>query len=191
MTCGIDISRWQREPFDWAAEKARGTEFMFAKASQARFKDPLYKSHIAAAKSHGILTGSYHYVQPSVDIKAQVETFLAAVEPTDLPLAMDFEVAEGRPAAVLRECAWAFLNEIEQRTGKTPLFYSYLSFINSMALDSRFAHFPLWLAEYNGRSAPSLIPGPWHTWTFWQSTGTGLDRDQFNGTFDELKLLVG
>jgi lysozyme len=48
---------------------------------------------------------------------------------------------------------------------------------------------PLWLASY-GIPAP-VVPRPWREWKFWQSSGTGLDRDVYNGSLRDLQDWAG
>lgn len=89
---GIDVALW--EPvIDWAKVRAQDIRFVFIKASQKDFTDPLFDSHWAGAKQAGILRGAYHFLDPSVSGTLQANTFLAKVklEPGDLPPVLDLE----------------------------------------------------------------------------------------------------
>jgi lysozyme len=173
-----------------------------------------------AAHAAGIYTGFYHYAyMPNTtnsaaiiaDAKAQAEKAiwrLASVggyTERDLPYALDLEdscVAKNsagvctaratKQSATLWALTW--LETMKQRTGRTPIFYSYPSFIQTNLLrDPAFRQYPLWLAHYGvSPYDPTAFPGqkiagcfvhPWTqgnctpAWTIWQYSSCGKATD--------------
>jgi hypothetical protein len=64
------------------------------------------------------------------------------------------------------------LNQVQDRTGKTPLLYTSPGFWYEFGADnSAFVEFPLWIANYYV-SSPT-IPKPWKSWHFWQYSSKG------------------
>jgi hypothetical protein len=115
---------------------------------------------------------------------------------------------------------WAktFLKIVKEKTGRTPILYSYPAFLeNAMVRDAELATYPLWLAQYQIDPAdplaqPGLKPGGCyvHSWTsancssqwiIWQYSSCGiapkygvpgnrLDLNVFRGTQDEFLALA-
>lgn len=197
-TKGIDVSHWQFQ-IDWEAVKKAGYDFAFIKSSEGLTKlDNAFKSHWTGIKGNGILRGAYHYFHPSLDPYAQARLFITTIgtlDSSDLPCVMDWEVTDGIPSDQDLENGLKFLNEVELLTNIRPIIYSGPYFLNALKLSSDFKRFSLWVAHY-GVSAP-LVPSPWDTWAFWQSSGgkSGIsvpgvgacDVDMFNGTLEQLK----
>lgn len=197
-----------------------------------------------AAQKAGIFTGFYHYaVLPDVrtsneiveDALAQAQkavwrvASLGGFNEQDLPYALDLETNcvrlrnNGSCAARASRSAvtlWAktFMAAIKDKTGRTPIFYSYPTFMeSSMARDKELSQYPLWMAQYAINPAnPSAQPGLKnigcyvHSWTssscksqwmVWQYTscgiapkygvpGTRLDLNVFRGTQAEFLALA-
>jgi hypothetical protein len=81
------------------------------------------------------------------------------------------------------------------------MVYTYPYFVaTALGGTSAFASYPLWIADYNGSSAPSTpLPGGWLSWTTWQYTSnagqpgipTGSsDMSQLNGDATTLAALA-
>jgi len=200
----------------------------------------------SAAQAAGIYTGFYHYaVLPDVDDEAEIIRDataqaqkviwrLASVggyTERDLPYALDLENKCVRPSptgACLKYASrsevtlWAttFLALLKEKTGKTPIMYSYSSFLEgSMNRSFELAQYPLWLAHYaldpaNPVNQPGLKSNgcyvhSWTSancdsqWTMWQYSSCGiapkygvpgsrLDLNVFRGTAqDFLDLIQG
>ena len=189
-----------------------------------------------AAQAAGIYTGFYHYaVLPDVtsadDIKkdalAQAQKVvwrlasMGGYSDRDLPYALDLEnkcVRYSSSGACQKYATrsavtlWAttFLASLKEKTGRTPILYSYASFLeSSMTRTPELAQYPLWLAQYaidpaNPINQPGLKPGGCyvHSWTgencdsqwaVWQYSSCGiapkygvpgnrLDLNVFRGT---------
>jgi GH25 family lysozyme M1 (1,4-beta-N-acetylmuramidase) len=188
------------------------------------------------AQAAGIYTGFYHYaVLPDVTkssdvikdatVQAQKAIWrlasLGGFNEMDLPYALDLENncvrvrsngSCSKRASKSAVTLWAktFLAALKEKTGRTPIFYSYPTFMESaMARDKALAQYPLWMAQYAIDPAiPTAQPGvksvgcyvhSWTTsacrsqWIVWQYTSCGiapkygvpgnrLDLNVFRGT---------
>lgn len=200
----------------------------------------------AAAQAAGLYTGFYHYaILPDVsdsagiirDATAQAQKVLwrlAAIggyTERDLSYALDLEnkcVRVSSSGACQKYASraavtlWAetFLGLLKEKTGRTPILYSYSSFLeSSMNKSAKLAQYPLWLAQYAldpfnpinqpGIKAAGCYVHSWtgancdSQWTIWQYTscgiapkygvpGTRLDLNIFRGSAsDFLNLTKG
>jgi GH25 family lysozyme M1 (1,4-beta-N-acetylmuramidase) len=189
-----------------------------------------------AAQAAGIYTGFYHYaVLPDVsspeeikkDALAQAQKVvwrlasMGGYSDRDLPYALDLEnkcVRYSSSGDCLKSATrsavtlWAltFLASLKEKTGRTPILYSYAAFLEgSMVRSPQLAQYPLWLAQYSIDPAnPINQPGlktsgcyvhSWtgencdSQWTVWQYSSCGiapkygvpgyrLDLNVFRGT---------
>ena len=189
-----------------------------------------------AAQAAGIYTGFYHYaVLPDVtdpeDVKkdalAQAQKVvwrlasMGGYSERDLPYALDLEnkcVRYSSSGACQKYATrsavtlWAttFLASLKEKTGRTPILYSYANFLeSSMTRTPELAQYPLWLAQYaidpaNPINQPGLKNGGCYVhswtgancdsqWTVWQYSSCGiapkygvpgnrLDLNVFRGT---------
>lgn len=183
--------------------------------------DRLTLKYLAAdrtgAQAAGIYTGFYHYaLLPDVasssavvkDALVQAQKViwrigsLGGYNEMDLPYALDLEnncvryrsnKSCSKRASKSAVTLWAktFLASIKEKTGRTPIFYSYPTFLESaMVRDKELAQYPLWLAQYAINPAiPTAQPGvknigcyvhSWTTascksqWIVWQYTSCGI-----------------
>ena len=188
-----------------------------------------------AAQAAGIFTGFYHYaVLPDVtepedikkDAQAQAQKVvwrLAAMGgygDKDLPYALDLEnkcvrlSSSGACQKYATRSAvtlWAttFLAALKEKTGRTPILYSYANFLEgSMDRSPELAQYPLWLAQYaidpaNPINQPGLKAGGCYVhswtgancdsqWTVWQYTSCGIaDKYGVPGTRLDLNIFRG
>jgi lysozyme len=126
----------------------------------------------------GVARGAYHYADVRQSPEAQAAFYAAMVlginGPGDLPPVLDLEDSKGLPAAQVIDWTHRYLNTVQALTGRQPIIYTYPNFWRTqMANTTEFNHYPLWIADYNGQSAPGPLPGGWSNWTFWQYTSTG------------------
>mgnify|MGYP000415379333 FL=1 len=200
----------------------------------------------AAAQAAGLYTGFYHYaILPDVsdsdaiirDATAQAQkaiwrlASIGGYTEKDLPYALDLEnkcVRVSSSGACQKYASraavtlWAetFLGLLKEKTGRTPILYSYSNFLeSSMNKSAKLAQYPLWLAQYaidpfNPINQPGIKAGgcfvhSWtgancdSQWTIWQYTscgiapkygvpGTRLDLNIFRGSAsDFLNLSKG
>ena len=188
-----------------------------------------------AAQAAGIYTGFYHYaVLPDVtdpeeikkDALAQAQKVvwrlasLGGYGERDLPYALDLEnkcVRLSTSGACQKYATrsavtlWAttFLASVREKTGRTPILYSYANFLeSSMVRSAELAQYPLWLAQYAiDPSNPINQPGlksigcyvhSWtgancdSQWTVWQYTSCGIaDKYGVPGTRLDLNIFRG
>ena len=189
-----------------------------------------------AAQAAGIYTGFYHYaVLPDVtdpeeikkDALAQAQKVvwrlasMGGYSDRDLPYALDLEnkcVRYSSTGACQKYATrsavtlWAttFLASLKEKTGRTPILYSYANFLEgSMVRSAELAQYPLWLAQYaidpaNPINQPGIKTGGCYVhswtgancdsqWTVWQYSSCGiapkygvpgnrLDLNVFRGT---------
>ncbi len=235
-------------PINFVKKYKAGMRFVMIKASDTRDEaDALALKYVimdrSAAQAAGIFTGFYHYAvtpdskDPEVikaDAAAQAQKVLwrlaalGGYNEMDLPYALDLENNcvryEGsacvKYASKQAVTLWAktFLRIVKEKTGRTPILYSYPAFLeNAMVRDAELATYPLWLAQYaidpaDPLAQPGLKPGGCyvHSWTsancssqwvIWQYSSCGiapkygvpgnrLDLNVFRGTQDDFLALA-
>lgn len=199
---GIDVSSVQGRAFNWKLAAADGVSFAWCKAGGCTrngelYEDPTYARNIAEAHREGIEAGAYWFFSPAHDPLKQADRFVAilnAYHDQALPPVIDFEVMHGvtdPQAAIAR--AVAFVERVEELTGRVCVVYTYPSFwLNSPhdpksaglggATSEALGRRPLWIAHYRvnpsdgtvyALAAPS-IPKPWRTlgeFAAWQTSG--------------------
>lgn len=207
---GVDVSKWQRPggvALKWNEVAASGQKFAFIKATDGVEGDQKYflEDSIAAAKA-GLYVGSYHKAHPDRSATAQADQYVEALQQRDeqistdktLPPVLDIELDNGLNPTQLQKWTKDFLERVEEKTGETPMIYTYRWFWqNPMGNSTDFTDYPLWLAAYED-SAPTSLPGGWESMAFWQRSSTGrvdgiptnVDEDVFNGTDAELQQLA-
>ena len=227
-------------PIDFVKMYKAGIRFVMIKASDTRDDaDALSLKYLimdrSAAQAAGIYTGFYHYaVLPDVSTNDQVIAdaqtqaqkalwrlgALGGYNERDLPYALDLEnncvrlsgttCARYLPKTQITLWAKTFLQKVKEKTDRTPIIYSYSSFLEgAMVRDDELRQYPLWLAQYAINPADPLAqPGlkdggcfvhSWTTancssnWSVWQYTSCGiankygvqssrLDLNVFRGT---------
>jgi len=196
----VDLSHHNNSA-DFNAAQSSGILGVFHKGSQGlSFVDPLYARRKADALKAGLLWGAYHFGDGSDGVQ-QADYFLKAVgDRSGMLLVLDFEANPTGPSMSIEE-ARAFVTHIQAVTGVWPGFYCGHYFKETLGAtsDPVLSNCWLWLAQYG---PTPVVPPTWSGWTFWQYTdgangpqphsvpGIGLcDRDQFNGTQDDLKGL--
>lgn len=137
-TYGQDVSSHQA-PFDWSIEQANGSAFAYVKATEGiGYLNPSYQMQYTGAQAQGLLTGSYHFAQPTVSSGAvQAETFLQNSTPwtpdgKTLPglLDMEYNLADpnnqcyGMSSAEMTGWVSDFINTYKKATGRAPMVYS-------------------------------------------------------------------
>jgi GH25 family lysozyme M1 (1,4-beta-N-acetylmuramidase) len=196
------------------------------------------------AQAAGIHTGFYHYAtlpnsaSPSVIKKDAINQAqkviwrigsLGGFNEMDLPYALDLEnncvswsssnaCRKYASRASVTLFAKTFLKTVKEKTGRTPIFYSYPNFLErAMNRDKELSTYPLWLAQYSidpakPESRPNVKPGgcfvhSWTTsacsanWIVWQYTSCGiapkygvpgsrLDLNVFAGGPEKFKSLL-
>lgn len=197
---GIDTSSWQGS-IDWNQVKQSGQAFAIARVSDGlSFPDKQFATDWPAIKAAGLVRGAYQFWRPAQDPIAQADLFLqklqqyGALGAGDLPAILDVETVDGVATSVFRQRMQAWLDHVEQATGKKPMIYT-AAFMAS-TIGTGFSSYPLWVANY-GVSCPSM-PAGFTQWVFWQDADNGkvpgisggVDVDLFNGTLADLKAFA-
>jgi lysozyme len=201
---GIDVS-YHQSTIDWdKVVAAAPLKFAFIRVSDStRVTDPQFARNWKEAKRVGLVRGVYQFWRPSVDTDAQVDLALAQIEaagglePDDLGVVLDAEVAEGLPAKTILPRMQKWLDRMEQATGKKPIIYTSWGFWAGLGSPTTFGAYPLWVANYKV-SCPRMPDGSWSAWSFWQYSDRGrlngirasVDRNVFNGTLPQLQALA-
>ena len=197
VTLGMDVSRYQDPArLDYAARYAGGARFCFVKASQA-VPDPAAREHLERAAAAGLLCGLYHFVEPQVPARQQIDLFLstAARLPHWRMVALDVETTGGLPPAALSEALRALADGLKAALGTPALnrlvIYTRRGFLDAYCPQawSWLPWFDLWLAQYpyagpvlnlsweelHARWWPNAELGPSRRagfgWKFWQFQG--------------------
>jgi lysozyme len=185
-----------------AKVQAAGVLGVIHKATQgAIYVDPTLAANRKRLEAAGLLFGAYHFGTAG-DASAQAEALLKAIG-KDCLLVLDFEPnPQGQDMSLLE--AEQFVHHIYSVTGRYPGLYSGHTIKEALAgagindpAQTELSKCWLWIAQYG--PAP-LIPKIWSRWTLWQYTdgavgqgpytvdGIGrCDRDQFNGSEEELR----
>jgi GH25 family lysozyme M1 (1,4-beta-N-acetylmuramidase) len=208
-------------PIDFQKMHAAGMRFVMIKASDTRDEaDALALKYVimdrSAAQAAGLYTGFYHYAvlpnvktneQVIVDAQTQAQKVvwrigeLGGFNDRDLPYVLDLEnncvelsgktCSRYLPKTQITLWAKTFLKAVKEKTGRTPIMYSYPSFLEgAMVRDDELRQYPLWLAQYAINPAdpiaqPGLKEGGCyvHSWTsancsaqwiIWQYSSCGI-----------------
>jgi GH25 family lysozyme M1 (1,4-beta-N-acetylmuramidase) len=204
MHFGVDLSRWNAGELGPAIEAA-GIDFIFVRATYGRAKDIDFEKNWALLQQKGVIRGAYHFYLVHDDAIEQAESYLAAIgdsEPLEIAPAVDFEElsfpARGTPpdVAAVQNGLLSALAHIEARTGRVPILYTNVTMGNTYLNDTRFARYPLWIADWSTRTEPTL-PEAWKNvgYRFWQrtsqyaltgTTGSATDFDVFKGLRNDI-----
>ncbi len=195
---GIDVSSWQG-PVNWTTVRQSGRQFAFAKATEGQtLVDSTFATNRLGMAGAGLtLRGFYHFARPDRNsAAAEASHFLRTVGPLapGEVAVLDLEVA---PGPGVGDWAAEWLAIVAQATGRTPILYSYQTYLYSIST-SRLTQYPLWVASSgaNDGAVPSTPPKTdrWNRWTWWQYTSnarvpgvTGrVDDSLFFGSSGEL-----
>ena len=182
MLHGIDVSEWQARTPSLAR-----LSFAFARATYADRPDIRYVQHAHAFRAAFLWSGAYAFGvgAAQASIAAQAAAFLIAAGRADL-LVLDVEPnwlirPDGTkylgPTMTTAEAA-EFVKLVHARRRWIGLYHSRSGFPDC-GQDFN------WIAQWT-TTAPTGIP-----WSFWQTSGVGLDRDLFNGDLAALRRLAG
>ncbi len=191
---GIDVSAYQGH-IDWPEVARQHVRFAFIKASEgATLRDARFGRNWREARAAGILSGAYHYFQPSRDGHEQASLFIRTVpiRPGDLPPVLDVEAPRFHDVAEMRREVREWLQTVETHYKVRPILYSNYTFYRHY-LAGHFDDYPLWLAHYEV-DRPAL---PAERWIIWQHSdeayvpgirGT-VDFNVFQGSYAALQAL--
>lgn len=140
MTPGFDVSGWSGD-VDFAAARKAGMEFVYCRvgrgvpalpSTDSEGLDVRWERNRDAALAAGLRVGGYWRFFPTVDLGEQVVAFTDRLEGTTLPPMVDVE--DQHPdwsPTQLTDWAASAMQQVQARTGRTPLLYSYRWFIGT------------------------------------------------------------
>ena len=166
-------------PLDSFAEKK--IRAVYVKASQKKGRDSKF---VAFWKALGDLDGAqrvhrgaYHFLSAKFSAADQCKFFSDILDTnklraTDLPPVVDFEwdirkvngpdAWEGMPPKEMVKALVDCLEVVEQQTGRKPIVYTAVSFLNDRHIDKNayapLAKYKVWIADYSKKSRASEVP---------------------------------
>lgn len=172
---GIDVSVWQGE-INYEEVSKTGVEIVYIRSSEGNsYVDPYYLKNYNNAKDNGLKVGFYHYLTATTKNEAisQADFFVSLVgglEP-ECRLAMDFEQFDGLSIEEINNISLAFLERVEQKSGKEVVIYSdSYNAINTFS-EELAKRYPIWIAEYEVEEPENN--GKWSTWIGFQYSNMG------------------
>ncbi len=201
---GIDISQYQADDIKSIDPQKDSLSFIISQATQGvTFLDSNFKTNWAVSKSIKVTRGAYHFYMCQDDPLDQVSFFLNTVSgfnSDDLPPIVDFEetsIDKSQSSDTIQVRLLRFLNEIENRTERTPMIYTDYNTGSKYLKNKEFAKYPLWISDPNKVATPKL-PETWEDkgWAFWQMSynheinGVPYDYDKFNGDLKDLQEFI-
>ena len=154
---GLDVSVWQGE-IDFSQVKAAGKEMVYIRAGYGLSEDSRFRENAEGARRAGMKVGFYFFVTATnqTQARAQAVYFSELIQeyPYDCRPAVDFEQYGTLSKGELNGIALAFAETLEERTGKTPAFYTNASSAAEI-WEPALTRYPLWIADYG----PPLATG--------------------------------
>jgi len=209
VVCGIDISKYQGNLLE-DLKALDPFHFVICKATEGlTLTDNTFTSNWEWLKKARLIRGAYHFYIYGDDPLAQARHFLQTTgvfTNAEMPLILDIEegglgrktgLARRADRDTLQQHLLSFLQYLNKQTGRAPIIYTDLSFANTWLHNEAFSDYPLWLAEYTGRSLP-VLPWAWRNKqaTFWQKSSTytivsrRTDYDVFIGSVAEMAAFI-
>jgi GH25 family lysozyme M1 (1,4-beta-N-acetylmuramidase) len=185
---GVDVSNYQGPPADWRAEAGK-ISWAAVKITELQPGGIEYVNPDAAADWAYLLAKhkgriGYLFGHPSVGADATVDFFVSQLTGLGLSdadaVCLDLEETDGRGAADVDAWAVLVMAHLEERLGRRPLLYTYISFAQAGNCAS-LGRYPLWIADPSNPKGSPEVPAPWTTWAIQQYATTGdIDRDVAN-----------
>ncbi|CCY26989.1 glycosyl hydrolase family 25 [Firmicutes bacterium CAG:114] len=184
---GLDVSVWQGE-IDFSQVKAAGKEMVYIRAGYGLSEDSRFRENAEGARRAGMKVGFYFFVTATNQTQARAQAVyfseLIREYPYDCRPAVDFEQYGTLSKGELNGIALAFAETLEERTGKTPVFYTNASSAAEI-WEPALTRYPLWIADYGPKEPTSL--GYWTQWAGFQYEDNGrvpgiagaVDLDRF------------
>lgn len=189
---GIDVSNWQGY-INYSQVKSSGIEVVYIKASEGTtYRDPYFENNYQNAKANGLKVGFYHFLtaRNTQQARAQAQFFASVIsgKSPDCKLAMDYEqFYEGNSIAEINQIAKAFMERLQELTGKEVIVYSNLNDARNVFNSEIASRYPLWLAYWGNYNNLQNTSSSWQTWEGIQYTNRGIvsgingyvDRNRF------------
>jgi GH25 family lysozyme M1 (1,4-beta-N-acetylmuramidase) len=200
---GIDVASYQGN-VNWTYWWRKGKRFAYTKATEGTsYRNPYFSSQYIGSYRVGMIRGAYHFARPDgAGGAAQARYFVAhgggwSADGQTLPGMLDLEDnyaggrCYGKSPSQLKSWVRSFINEYHQKTSRDPVIYTNAPFWRDcLGNTTAFRNIsPLWIASWTA-NPPRSLPGGWPYYTFWQYSGSGTDKDLFNGSMARLRVLA-
>jgi GH25 family lysozyme M1 (1,4-beta-N-acetylmuramidase) len=147
---GVDLASYQGAP-DFDKVKHAGYVFGITKVTEdGNYTFPGFRRNRTEMRRVGMGIGLYHFARAG-NATAEADYFLGAVGPVEPGevLALDWETTSPDPV----QWCHTWLSRVYARTGVRPFIYLNQSTVERYPwLDIAKAGFPLWLAQYDGKT---------------------------------------
>jgi GH25 family lysozyme M1 (1,4-beta-N-acetylmuramidase) len=211
---GFDVSDVQGD-VDFDKAHGAGHAFAVVRVADGDVRDTRYgPGRVAALRASGLAWFPYYFgrvaSQQNSERNGTAEAAMAIQlarkagwgRKTDLPLAYDFETANGQPAAKCARHLLQFVDAYRKDRGNYPIVYTGPSFWTSIlphltaSQRDRVRRCPLWLAHWNVPQPQAIEP--WgDAWMLWQysdhgrvaGVSTKCDTDRFRGSASDFPNL--
>ena len=159
--------------FNFELAKSQGIDATILRATAgSNYTDSRFPVAVQRARDAGMRLGFYHYLiaDDAEEARAQARFFAGIISGYEAQLrpAMLFESREGLSSSQANLIALAFLGEVENITGITPVVYTDAESANVVWSRSIADNFPLWVIDERDISNPDAGSSPWSGWVGWQ-----------------------
>lgn len=192
---GIDVSYYQGKP-DWQAVADSGIKFAITRTNDGGFMDPEFDRNWKMIRDVGMVRGAYQFFRSTKDPIEFADIMLdrmGPLGPGDIAPVIDVEATNDATPEEMAAKVAAWIEHVEQKTGRRPLIYTGKYFWNDNVKTTALKDYPLWHAQYTSAECPNIAEA-WSQWAIWQFTSSGMhpgitgnvDTNRLNG--DELVL---
>lgn len=163
--------------YNFELAKSQGIDAAILRATAgANYTDPRFPVAVQRAQDARMRLGFYHYLiaDDAEEARAQARFFAGAINGFEYQLrpAMLFEALEGLSTSQANLIALAFLSEVENLTGVTPVVYTDAETAGSVWSRSVADNFPLWIIDERDTNNPDVSSSAWSAWVGWQFSRT-------------------
>jgi len=184
---GPDVSSWQHSggAINWTATRA-SVSFAFIKATEGAGRastsstNPWFGKDWKAAGAAGVVRGAYHYARPRYPLStaaSDAQRFMSVVGQAgrgELAPVLDLEETGGLTPKALATWLDTWMRETSRMAGRPAMIYTTRGYWTSFISDTtKFAQYPLWMANHTTAAQPVPLPGGWKAWSFWQYNDAG------------------
>lgn len=186
MLNGIDVSHWNDENVVRDFIREHKTDFIIAKATEGKtFKDVKFAKFMELADDYDIrLKGAYHFYKCTASPGQNAKNFLNVVSKYingRFMLVIDIEGGQCESRKTWEDVLECCLI-IYKATGIIPVVYTNAYNVKYMT-ELKKNDIGLWVANY-GVDKPKT--GQYKNgWALWQYTNRPLDRNYFNGSYNQ------
>lgn len=189
---GIDTSHYNGD----ISHALASVDYAIAQASVGTWTDPAYAGDARSMQAAGVNRGAYHYAVYGPGPTRQAQKFLSVIATGPQPqfLAVDAETRGSNRLLDHPATITALIVNIRRLDKLRRPILLYASRLTSV-IDKAGHKVPIWrnvtaqdgnwVADYAGApDRPGIalkVP-----WLFWQYSGTGIDKDVFNGSVADL-----